>query len=337
MGLLTTLSTLVGTSFTTGMRRLKRGPLRPGWSFKYEATVAFMKANNERIIHLDAPTQRQELESLSIPSSALKRVKREPVDAGGVPAEWFIPHEGPSEDVVLYLHGGAYVYGSTRTHGDLIARIGLGTKARALGLNYRLAPEHPFPAPVEDTVAAYRWLLSKGVKPERVVFCGDSAGGGLAIAVMVALRDQGVPLPAGAVVIAPWVDLECSGASVVANERYDWGDKRMLLHWAKWYLGDASPRAPLASPWYADLRGLPPLFIQVGGAELQHDDVSEFARKARAAGGRVALEVWPEMVHNFQTFGEGFPESQRAVARLGEAVRALAAGQPLPGEEAPPA
>ena len=214
MGLLTTLSTLAATSLSTGLRRLKHGPLRPGWSFKYEATVAFMKATNERIIHLDAASQRAELESLSLPSRALKRVRREQVAAGGVPAEWFHPQEGAGEDVVLYLHGGAYVYGSTRTHGDLIARIALGTGARALGLNYRLAPEHPFPAPVEDTVAAYRWLLSTGVKPERVVFCGDSAGGGLVLSAMVALREEGVPLPAGAVVIAPWVDLECGAPSV---------------------------------------------------------------------------------------------------------------------------
>jgi epsilon-lactone hydrolase len=323
MGLLTTLSTLVGTSFTTGLRRLKHGPLRPGWSFKYEATVAFMKATNERIIHLDAPTQRAEMESLSLPSAALKRVRREPVDAGGVPAEWFLPREGASDDVVLYLHGGSYVFGSTRTHGDLIARIALGTGARALGLNYRLAPEHPFPAPVEDTVAAYRWLLSTGVRPERVVLCGDSAGGGLAISALVALRDQGLPLPAGAVVIALWVDVECGGESVETNSRYDWGDKRMLLHWAKWYLGGASPREPLASPLYADLRGLPPLSVHVGSAEMQHDDGVRITEKARAAGVRVHLEVWPEMVHNFQTFGEGFPEAVRGTAKLCEHLRGL--------------
>jgi acetyl esterase/lipase len=323
MGTLTILSTLLRTSLATGLRRLKRGPLRPGWSFKYEATVAFMKANNERIIHLDAPRQRAELEALSIPSSALKRVKREPVDAGGVPAEWFIPQEGTSEDVVLYLHGGAYAYGSTRTHGDLIARLALGTGARALGLNYRLAPEHPFPAPVEDTVAAYRWLLSTGVKPEQVVFCGDSAGGGLAISALVALRDRGVPLPAGAAVIAPWVDLECSGESVERNSLTDWGDKRMLLHWAKWYLGDAPPREPLASPWYADLHGLPPLFVHVGSAEMQHDDGHRITEKARAAGVRAHVEVWPEMVHNFQTFGDGFPEAVRGTAKLCEHLRTL--------------
>ncbi|QRN97142.1 alpha/beta hydrolase [Archangium violaceum] len=323
MGRLTILSTLLGTSLATAARRMKRGPLRPGWSFKYEATVAFMKATNERIVHLDAATQRAEMERLSIPSPALKRVRREQVDAGGVPAEWFIPREGASEHVVLYLHGGSYVFGSTRTHGDLIARIALGTGAKALGLNYRLAPEHPFPAPVEDTVAAYRWLLSTGVKPERVVFCGDSAGGGLAIAAQVALRDQGVPLPAGAGVIAPWVDLECSGESVETNGPYDWGDKRMLLHWAKWYLGGASPREPLASPWYADLRGLPPLFVHAGSAELQYDDARRITEKARAAGIQAHLEVWPEMVHNFQTFGDGFPEAVRGTAKLCEHLRGL--------------
>ncbi|MCY1073083.1 alpha/beta hydrolase [Archangium lansingense] len=323
MGMLTILSTLMGASFTTAARRLKHGPLRPGWSFKFEATVAFMRATNERVIHLDAATQRAEMEQMSMPSSALKRVRREPVDAGGVPAEWFIPREGASDNVVLYLHGGSYVFGSTRTHGDLIARIALGTGARVLGLNYRLAPEHPFPAPVEDTVAAYRWLLSTGVKPEQVAFCGDSAGGGLAIAALVSLRDAGVPLPAGAVLIAPWVDLECSGESVVAHERFDWGDKRMLLHWAKWYVGNADVRNPLISPWYADLRGLPPLFVHVGSAELQHDDGVRIIEKARTAGVRAHLEVWPEMVHNFQTFGEGFPEAVRGTAKLCEHLRSV--------------
>ncbi|WP_375769624.1 alpha/beta hydrolase [Archangium gephyra] len=325
MGLPAILSTLIGTSLATGARRLKHGPLRPGWSFKYEATVACMRATNERVVHLDAPAQREEMERLSVPSPALKRVRREQVDAGGVQAEWFTPPGAAGDSVVVYLHGGSYVFGSTRTHGDLIARIALGTGARVLGLNYRLAPEHPFPAPVEDTVAAYRWLLSTGVRPERVVFCGDSAGGGLAIASLVALRDRGEPLPAGAVLIAPWVDLECSGASVVAHERFDWGDKRMLLHWAKWYVGEADVRNPLVSPWYADLRGLPPLFVHVGSAELQHDDGVRITEKARAAGVKAHLEVWPEMVHNFQTFGEGFPEAVRGTAKLCEHVRGVLA------------
>ncbi|PTL84894.1 alpha/beta hydrolase [Vitiosangium sp. GDMCC 1.1324] len=323
MGLFTLLPALIGTGITTGIRRAKRGPLRPGWSFKFEATVAFMKATNERIIHLDAVTQRAEMEAMTLPSRALERVRREQVSAGGVPAEWFIPREGASGGVVLYLHGGSYVFGSTRTHGDLIARIALGTGAKVLGLNYRLAPEHPFPAPVEDTLAAYRWLLSTGVRPEQVVFSGDSAGGGLAIAALVALRDEGTPLPAGAVVIAPWVDLECRGESVERNARYDWGDRAMLLHWAKWYLGTADARAPLASPLHADLSGLPPLFVHVGSAELQHDDGVRITEKARAAGVEVHLEVWPEMVHNFQTFGEGFPEAVRGTAKLCEHIQGL--------------
>ncbi|AKI99201.1 acetyl esterase/lipase [Archangium gephyra] len=323
MGRLSILSTLMGTSLATGARRLKRGPLRPGWSFKYEATVAFMKATHERIIHLDAPAQRAEMELLSLPSSALKRVRREPVDAGGVPAEWFTPPGATGDEVVLYLHGGSYVFGSTRTHGDLIARIALGTGVRVLGLNYRLAPEHPFPAPVEDTLLAYRWLMSNGVKPARVAFCGDSAGGGLAIAALVAMRDGGALPPAGAVLIAPWVDLECSGESVVAHERFDLCDKRMLLHWAKWYVGDADVRNPLVSPYHADLHELPPLFVHVGGVEMQHDDGVRITEKARAAGVKVHLEEWPEMVHNFQTFGEGFPEAVRGTAKLCEHLRSV--------------
>jgi acetyl esterase/lipase len=167
------------------------------------------------------------------------------------------------------------------------------------------------------------------VAPERVVLAGDSAGGGLAVAAMLRLREQAAPLPAGALLLAPWVDLECSGESMVSHEPYDWGDRSMLLHWAKWYVGSASPREPLVSPIHASLSGLPPLFIQTGGVELVRDDVTRFAEKARAAGVQVELEVWPEMVHNFQTFGAGFPESERAVARLGEAARALTAGQAL--------
>lgn len=329
MGRLTHLRTLVGTILSTGVRRMKRGPLRPGWSFQYEATVAFMKATHERLIHLDAATQRAEMELLAVPSPALRRVQREPVEAGGVPSEWLLPREGASEDVVLYLHGGAFIYGSTRTHGDLISRLALGTGARALGLNYRLAPEHPFPAQLEDTVAAYRWLLSTGVRPERVVFCGDSAGGGLALAALVALRDAGMPLPAGAVVAAPWVDLECGGESVRAHEHFDWGDPSMLLRWAKWFLGGADPRDPRASPLHADLRGLPPLYLHVGGVELLLDEVRRFAEAARAQGVRAHLEVWPEMVHNFQSFGEGFPEAVRGTEKLCEHVCGLL-GRELP-------
>ena len=323
MGMLAHASTLMRTGVATGLRRLKHGPLRPGWSFKYEATVAFMKATNERIVHLDAPAQRAETELLALRTPALERVRREPVEAGGVPGEWFHPPQVKGQGVVLYLHGGAYVYGSTRTHGDLIARLSLGTGLRVLAPNYRLAPEHPFPAQVEDAVAVYRWLLGTGVKPEQVVFAGDSAGGGLAVATLLSLRAQGQPQPAGGVVVAPWVDIECRGASMESNAAYDWGDKPMLLHWAKWFIGAGDPRHPLASPLHADLRGLPPLFIHVGSAELQLDDGRNFAEKARAQGVKAELVVWPEMVHNFQTFGDAFPESVRGTARLCEDIQSL--------------
>ncbi len=323
MGLLALASTLVRTGVATGLRRLKHGPLRPGWSFKFEATVAFMKATNERILPLDAPAQRVELERMAQRTPALARVRREPVEAGGVPGEWFHPPQVKGEAVVLFLHGGSYVYGSTRTHGDLIARLALGTGLRVLAPNYRLAPEHPFPAQVEDAVAVYRWLLGTGVKPEQVVFAGDSAGGGLAVAAMLSLRAQEQPQPAGGVVIAPWVDIECTGASMESNAAYDWGDRPMLLHWAKWFIGAGDPRHPLASPIHADLRGLPPLFIHVGSVELQLDDGKRFAQKAREQGVKAELVVWPEMIHNFQMFGDAFPESVRGTARLCEDIQSL--------------
>jgi len=323
MGAFSTLSTLLGAGLGTAVRRMRRGPPRPGWSFPYEATVAFMKASNERLYLRPASEQRAEMERLVRSTPALERVRREPVSAGGVPSVWFTPPERSGDAVVLYLHGGAYIMGSTRTHGDLIARLALGTGLRVLAPDYRLAPEHPFPAQLEDTLAVYRWLLSTGVPPRRVVFAGDSAGGGLALSALVASRDQGTPLPAGAVVSAPWVDLECNGASMERNAVYDWGNKAMLLHWAGLFLGGASAREPLASPLHADLRGLPPLFVHVGSAELQHDDGVRITEKARADGVQAHLEVWPEMVHNFQIFGEGFPESVRGTAKWCEHLSSL--------------
>ncbi|WP_084736267.1 alpha/beta hydrolase [Cystobacter ferrugineus] len=337
MGTLSTLSTLIGASLGTAVRRMKQGPLRPGWSFAYEATVAVMKASNERLYLRPAPEQRAEMERMARPTPASRRVHREEVSAGGVPSVWFSPPERSSNAVVLYLHGGSYVMGSTRTHGDLLARLALGTGLRVLAPDYRLAPEHPFPAQLEDTLAVYRWLLSTGVPPRRVVFAGDSAGGGLALSALVAARDQGTPLPAGAVVIAPWVDLECGGASVERNAAYDWGDKAMLLHWAGWFLGGASAREPLASPLHADLRGLPPLFVHVGSAEIQYDDGVRITEKARAHGVQTHLEVWPEMVHDFQIFGEGFPESVRGTTKLCEHLQQVLSDterQVRPGIEA---
>jgi phosphinothricin tripeptide acetyl hydrolase len=246
-----------------------------------------------------------------------------PVDAGGVPAEWIVPPGAAEGRVLLYLHGGGYVVCSVNTHRDLIARVARAAGARGLGIDYRLAPEHPFPAAVEDATTAYRWLVSRGTDPARIAIAGDSAGGGLTLATLVALRDAGDPLPAAAVCLSPWVDLEGVGASMTTKAAVDpFVRKEMIQFMAQQYLGDRNPRTPLAAPLYADLHGLPPLLIQVGTAEILLDDATRIAEHARAAGVEVSLDVWDDMVHVWQLFAPILPEGQQAIERSGAFIRA---------------
>ena len=243
-----------------------------------------------------------------------------PVDAGGVGAEWVAAGGARDDRAVLYLHGGGYVMGSFATHRKLAGDVSRAAGARSLLVDYRLAPEHAHPAAVEDAVRAYRWLLDEvGADPGRVAVAGDSAGGGLAVATLVALRDSGGPLPAAAVCVSPWVDLGCDAASYEGRATRDpivtVGD---LRRFRDWYLGGADPRLPSASPARADLRGLPPLLVQVGDAEVLLDDASLLAERARAAGVDVTLEVWPDMVHVWHVFAGRVPESTAAVERIGD-------------------
>ena len=252
-------------------------------------------------------------------------VKCEAVSAGGVPAEWIVPPNAADDRVILYLHGGGYVMGSINTHRAMIARIARASEAKALALNYRMAPEDPFPTAVDDATAAYRWLLAQGYKPGKMVISGDSAGGGLTLATLLALRDAGTPLPAAAVPISPWADLEGTGASVETRAAADpMVDKAGLLRMAQMYAGDSDPKNPLISPIYADYKGLPPMLIQVGDAEILLDDSTRVAERARAAGIKVELEAWPEMFHVWHVFAKILPEGQQAIDRIGEYVRAHA-------------
>jgi epsilon-lactone hydrolase len=252
-------------------------------------------------------------------------VKCEAVSAGGVPAEWIVPPNAANDRVILYLHGGGYVMGSINTHRAMIARIARASEAKALALNYRMAPEDPFPTAVDDATAAYRWLLAQGYKPGKIVISGDSAGGGLTLATLLALRDAGTPLPAAAVPISPWADLEGTGASVETRAAVDpMVDKAGLLRMAQMYAGDSDLKNPLISPIYADYKGLPPMLIQVGDAEILLDDSTRVAERARAAGVKVELEAWPEMFHVWHVFAKILPEGQQAIDRIGEYVRAHA-------------
>jgi acetyl esterase/lipase len=244
------------------------------------------------------------------------------VGAGGVPAEW-VAAPGAAEDrVLLYLHGGGYVIGSMRGYRVFLSRLSRASGGRVLGLEYRLAPESPFPAAVEDAVAAYRWLLAQGVDPKGITIGGDSCGGGLTVATLVALRYLGEPMPAAGVCISPWVDLEGTGGSMSSKADLDpIVQREMLQFMAQLYLGDRDQRTPLASPLYADLRGLPPLLILVGTAETLLDDSTRLAERAKAAGVAVELEVWDDMVHVWPIFAPILPEGQGAIERIGQFIR----------------
>ena len=250
----------------------------------------------------------------------------EPVNAGGVKSEWVTAPGADAGRAVLYLHGGGYVIGSINTHRALAARISTAAKARVLVIDYRLAPEHPFPAAVEDSVAAYRWMLAQGLKPSRIAVAGDSAGGGLTVATLVAIREAKLASPGAGVCLSPWIDLEGLGDSMKSKASVDpMVQKEALIEMAAQYLKGQNARSPLAAPLYADLAGLPPLLVQVGTAETLLDDSTRLAERARKAGVKVTLEPWENMIHVFQVFAPMLDEGQQAIEKIGEFIRANAA------------
>ncbi len=244
------------------------------------------------------------------------------VEANGVPGE-MVRANGASEDsVTLYLHGGGYVIGSPATHRELARRLSTATGGSVLVIDYRLAPENPFPAPVEDAVSAYRWLLDQGNDPAALSVAGDSAGGGLTAATLVSLKDQGIPLPSCGVCLSPWVDMEGIGESMTGRADSDPMVQRDgLVAMAGVYLGGADPRSPLAAPLYADLHGLPPLLIQVGTRETLYDDATRLAYQAARAGVKTTFEPWDEMIHVWHLFAPLLDEGQQAIERIGEFIR----------------
>jgi acetyl esterase/lipase len=267
---------------------------------------------------------RATLEKMSAMSA--RRKPGETAIVGGVPGEWQMPSVLTGNRVILYLHGGGYVIGSVATHRDMVGRIADASGARALLLDYRLAPEHPFPAAVDDAVAAYRGLLGTGAKPENIVFAGDSAGGGLTVAALVALKQQGLPLPAAGICLSPWVDLTFSGESMKTKLEADPLLGPGPLKWmGDLYLAGQAPESPLASPLFADLTGLPPLLIQVGSEEVLLDDALRLNAAAKAAGINVSLEVWDGMMHVWHLMAAMIPEGKQAIQGIGKYIAAHSA------------
>jgi acetyl esterase/lipase len=244
------------------------------------------------------------------------------VDAGGVPAIWAEPEGGAPDAALQYVHGGGYVIGSAEGYRNLTGHLAKAIGCRVLNVDYRLAPEHPHPAPVDDSVAAYRWLLDQGFAPSRLAISGDSAGGGLTLATLLKLRDDGLPMPAAAVPISPWADMEGLGASMTTNAANDLIVQDVgLKGMAGLFLGTADPRDPLAAPLYGDYTGVCPLYIQVGGHETLLDDTNRVAARATEAGVDVRVDVFPEMQHVFQITAGNLPEADDAIARIGAYLR----------------
>lgn len=253
------------------------------------------------------------------------------VTINGIPGEWITPPNAVS-GVMLYLHGGAYNLGSVNASRDLIARLSAATRCKTLAIDYRLAPEHPFPAALADATAVYRWLLTEGIPPNRLVLAGDSAGGGLAVATLLALRDGGTPLPAGAICLSPWVDLALTGAAIRDKAAVDpILDAASLSAYAAAYAGAAALTSPQISPLYADLRGLPPLLIQAGSDELLLDDATRLAQKAHKAGVTVTLQIWDGLFHVFPAM-PFLPEARQALQEAARFVAGLSDEEQASGE-----
>jgi monoterpene epsilon-lactone hydrolase len=275
----------------------------------------------------DYRQRRKDIDSRGLEYGLAPDVAVEQTNANGVRAEWNSTPPAARDAVLLYLHGGGFVIGSLDSHRHLVSEAGRAAKALTLALDYRLAPEHPFPAAVEDAVAGYRFLLAQGYRPERVTIAGDSAGGGLVVSAMIAIRDAGLPQPACGWCISPWVDLEALGETMSTKASADpTVQKAGILDMARLYLNGADPRSPLAAPIYANLAGLAPLLIQVGATETLLDDAIRLAKIAGASDVRVDLQIWPEMIHVWHLFHPELKAGLRAIEQGGSFVRAIMSG-----------
>ena len=269
------------------------------------------------------PQARENFEAMLAGIPLAGDVVFETATVGGVPARWATAPGVSREKVVLYLHGGGYLIGSSFGYRPLFSALARAAGARGLALDYRLAPESPFPAAVDDAVSGYRGLLDLGIEPGAIAIAGDSAGGGLTVAMLVAARDAGLPMPAAAVAISPWADMECSGASMSSKAAVDPTLIREgLVGLGSVYLNGASPRSALASPIYANLAGLPPLLIQVGSAEILLDDATRLAAAAGAADVEVQLEICARMPHVWHLFAFALSEAREAIDRAGAFIAA---------------
>jgi acetyl esterase/lipase len=302
-------------------RRARHGPSRPSWPWNYELAVAYVRSRFA--LDVDVGFARRGMDDVPAPG-ALRGTTTTTTTLGGVRCVEHVTPTTNHDRVVVYLHGGGYCTGSPRSHRPLLGALTRATRTRVVAVDYRLAPEHPCPAAIDDAVTVVRALLDAGVRPERLWLAGDSAGGGLTLATLVAAREQGLPRLAGAIPISPWADLTNSGASHHANVHDYLPGPDRLDRYARHYAGSLALDDARVSPRFADLRGLPPLLVLVGGAERLHDDGVAVAAAARDAGVDVTLHVEPDEIHVWPMFAGWSPNADDAVARIAAFIDATA-------------
>lgn len=301
------------------LRRLIGRPLVPSWSWGVECATLFLREQMRHAFTFRDPMEAREyLDSLVFKPIDHPDVRVTP-NPTGPRGEWFEPAHACLGRTMLYMHGGGYAFHS-QGHAPMVALFAEAARARTFSLNYRLTPESPHPAQLEDAVAAYRWLLESGVASSQLVIAGDSAGGHLTLMLLLELQRQRLPQPALAIGICPWTDIGARGASLFANDRYDWVLGEMALQFGHWYQHGTGLSREALSPISGQFAGLAPIYLQAGDKEILVDMIRDFAEIARGQGADVSLDVWPDMTHDFQAFGSMLPESREALAKFGAAV-----------------
>jgi acetyl esterase/lipase len=304
---------------TVSLRRARGARLRPSWSFRFEVVVELMRAYSRWMACLEPAALRRAADGLRqpLPTDVTLHMER----VGGVPCTWFIPTEA-SGDPLVFVHGGAYVFGSAQQARGTIAELALRTRRPVLAPDYRLSPEHPCPAAVEDVVSVYRALIDGEREVCAIGLAGESAGAGITLAAAQRLRDAGVRAPAFCVLLSPAVELSADSPSWSAHRGIDYGDRDIILGWNRMYAGSRSLSDPAVSPLRGDCSGLPRLLVVVGSAELLFDDAVALVQKARASGTPAELHVGEEMVHAYASFGALAPPAERAWRAIAELTRA---------------
>lgn len=307
---------------TTLSRRLVHGPAWPGWSFSFEVSVAFLRSTSAAAAGRPPLEQRAVWGALPAPHSAhTRRMRLRPETLAGVACQWIEPPTVSREGVVVYLHGGGFVFGGISSCLDLMSQIALEAEMRVLYVEYRLVPEHPWPAAVEDVAAVCEALAGRAEGP--VVLAGDSAGGNLVLAAGLTLHERGGPLPAGLVAISPWVDLTCFDGSMTRHEGIDWGIASDFPNLAAAYAGTHDRTLPTISPAFADLSVLPPTLLMYGSNEMLYDQDTALAERAAAQGAPVEVEVFDGMVHGWVSLGDQTPQGPAALDRIRRFVQRL--------------